>query len=64
LSPLDNYKKKAIHEFIKDLECHNRYFSDTDKAKIRNTVVPFFHRFIHKKTNENAIENHFLPLKN
>jgi len=47
--PLENYKKKAIHEFIKDLECHNRHFSDVDKAKIRNTFVPFFSRFIHKK---------------
>jgi len=54
--PIDNFKKKAIHEFIKDLECHNRHFSDTDKAKIRNTVVPFFHRFIHKKAGENVIE--------
>jgi len=28
----------------------------TDKTKIRNMVVPFFHRFIHKKASENVIE--------
>jgi len=33
--PIDNSKKIAIHEFIKDLECHNRHFSDIDKKPVK-----------------------------
>jgi len=61
--PIDNNKKIAIHEFVKDLESCNRHINDTDTTKIRNTIIPFFHRFIHKKTSNNKIENILLSLE-
>jgi len=46
--PIDKFtKKKAIHEFIKDVEIQNRHIPETDKSKIRNTIIPFLHRLIH-----------------
>jgi len=60
---VDNYKKIAIHEFIKDIENHNRHFNDTEKAKIYDTIIPFFYRLIHKKTNKNIIDKTLLSLK-
>jgi len=47
--PIDNQKKSPIHEFIKDIEIHNRYINDTEKAKIRNTIVLFLNRLINRK---------------
>jgi len=40
--PIDSNKKTTIHEFVKDIENHNRYINDTEKAKICNTIIPFF----------------------
>jgi len=63
--PVDSFSKKnAIHEFIKDIENHNKYISETEKSKIRNTSIPFFHRLVHKKISENKIERMLVDLKN
>jgi len=63
--PIDySSKKKVIHEFIKDVEKHNKYISETVKSKVRNTIIPFFHRLVHKKTRENKIENTLKDLRN
>jgi len=61
--PTDNCKKMAIHEFIKHLESYNRYFNESERTKIRNTVIPFFHRFIHNKVSSNVTEKTLLLLK-
>jgi len=60
--PTDNRKKTAVHEFIKHLESFNRYFNDNERTKIRNTVIPFFHRFIHNKVSSNVTEKTLLFL--
>jgi len=60
---IDNNKKIAIHEFIKDIESCNRYINDTNKAKIRNTIISFFHHLIHKKTSLNITDKTLLSLK-
>jgi len=57
-------KKNAIHEFIKDVEIHNRHITETEKSKIRNITIPFFHRLIHKKIREKKIDNKLIELKN
>jgi len=63
--PVDrSTKKNIIHEFIKDIENHNRYITETEKSKIRNTTIPFFHRLIHKKVSENKIDKTLISLKN
>jgi len=54
--PTDNCKKTAIHEFIKDLENYNRHFNESEKAKIRNTVIPLFHRLISNKVSSDVTE--------
>jgi len=61
--PTNNRKKMAIHKFIKDLESYNRYFNESERTKIRNTVIPFFHRFIHNKVSSNVTEKTLLFLK-
>jgi len=63
--PIDHSsKKKVIHEFIKDTENHNKHISETVKSKIRNTIIPFFHRLVHNKNSKHKIENTLKDLKN
>jgi len=63
--PIDSFSKKnAIHEFIKDVEFHNRNISEAVKSKIRNTTIPFFHRLIHNKNSEKMREKKLIELKN
>jgi len=62
--PIDNQKKIAIHEFIKDIEIHNRYINDTEKVKIRNTIIPFFNRLINKKESVNNLDKRLINLEN
>jgi len=63
--PIDSFSKKnAIHEFIKDVEFHNRHISEAAKSKIRNTTIPFFHRLIHNKNREKIREKKLIELKN
>jgi len=63
--PVDkSTKKNIIHEFIKDIKNHNRYITEIEKSKIRNTTIPFFHRLIHKKVSENKIDKTLISLKN
>jgi len=38
--------------------------NDTEKAKIRNTIILFFHRLINKKVNENNIDKMLISLNN
>jgi len=61
--PIDNCRKTVIHEFIKDLENYNRHFHESERSKIRNTVIPFFHRFLHNKVSSNVTEKTLLSLK-
>jgi len=58
--PLDKYKQTTIHEFVKDLESHNRHISESEKIKIRHIVIPFIYRFLHNKNNNNKIEKNLL----
>jgi len=61
--PIDKFsKKEIIHEFIKDVETHNRFILETEKSKIRSTIIPFFHRLIHKKNSENIIEKKLIEM--
>jgi len=56
----------VIHEFIKDLENYryfNRYFNESEKTKIRNIIIPFFHRFIYNKVSSDVTEKPLLFLK-
>jgi len=53
--PIDNSKKKQYTNLLRIWNAIT-VISVTDKTKIRNMVVPFFHRFIHKKASENVIE--------
>jgi len=54
--------KKNIHEFIKDFESFNRYTNDIDRIKIRNTIIPHFHRFLFRRNEQNTIENEIISL--
>jgi len=55
-------KKNTIHEFIKDLESFNRYTKDIDRARIRNTIIPHFHRFLYRRNEQNTIESKIISL--
>jgi len=63
--PINNFSKHtAIHEFIKDIENHNKNISEIDKSKIRNTVIPFFHKLIHKKYSDLKMDKILMDLNN
>lgn len=52
--PILNNKKKAIHEFIKDVESNNKKYNISNQISIRNTSIPLFHFYI-------IIKNHRYP---
>lgn len=43
-------KRKAICEFIKDVESNNKKYNMNNQITIRNTSIPLFHNFIQNKT--------------
>lgn len=49
-------KKKAIHEFIKDVESNTKNHNIMNQISIRNTSIPLFHKFLHQNKPKDAIE--------
>jgi len=48
-------KKIAIHETIKDIESNIKSFHLENQVRIRNTIIPQFHKFLHLKPPKNCI---------
>jgi len=48
--PVHSNKKQAIHEIIKDVESDIKSFHIENQVRIRNTIIPKFHKFLHIKS--------------
>jgi len=46
--------KVAIHEVVKDIESNIKDFHSDIQTRIRNTVIPHFHKLLHIKTQKNT----------
>jgi len=57
-------KKIAIHETIKDIESNIKSFHLENQVKIRNTIIPQFHKFLHLKSPKNITTELLTSLTN
>jgi len=48
--PASFNKKLTVHELIKDVESNIKSFHLDNKIKIRNTIIPQLHKFLHLKS--------------
>jgi len=53
--PIVSNKKQAIHEVIKDMENNIKNFHVENQTRMRNTIIPQFHKFLHIKPPKNNI---------
>jgi len=53
--PIHHDKKQVIHEIIKDVENNIKGFRIENQARIRNTIIPQFNKFLHIKPLKNNI---------
>jgi len=53
--PVTLNKKAAIHEIIKDIKSNIKSFHLENQIKIRNTIIPQFHKFLHIQTPKNTV---------
>jgi len=56
--------KRAIHEIVKDIESNIKAFYIDNQIKIRNTIIPHFHKFLHIKTRKNTTNQKVMSLVN
>jgi len=52
--PINHNKKLAVHEIIKDVEKNIKSFHIENQIRIRNTIIPQFHKLLYLKTPKNA----------
>jgi len=62
--PVSFNKKIAIHETIKDVESNIKSFQLENQVRIRNTIIPQFHKFLHLKTTVNTTTELLTSLTN
>jgi len=60
--PFNSNKKTVIHEFIKDIEGNANRVNVHKQIKIRNIAVAQLNKFLHEKTQKNAIDNNILSM--
>jgi len=60
--PFNSNKKTVIHEFIKDIEGNANRVNVHKQIKIYNIAVAQLNKFLHKKTQKNAIDNNILSM--
>jgi len=59
-----NNKKRAIHEIIKNVESNIKNSHIENQIKIRNTIIPQFHKFLHIKLPKNNTNEKLISLLN
>jgi len=62
--PAHYHKKQAIHEIIKDVESNIKSSHIVNQTRIRNIIIPQFHRFLHIKSPKNTINEKLIALHN
>jgi len=62
--PSNLNNKSDIHEIIKDLENNIKRYQIESQVKIRNSIIPQFHRLLHIKTQQNSTSERIKSLIN
>jgi len=62
--PVHSNKKQAIHEIIKNVESNIKSFHIENQVRIRNTIIPQFHKFLHIKPSKNNTTEKLTSLLN
>jgi len=57
-------KKQSIHEIIKDVESNIKSFHIENQTRIRNIIIPQFHRFLHTESLKNTTNEKLIALHN
>jgi len=57
-------KKQTIHEIIKDLESNIKSCHIENQRRIRNIIIPQFHRFLHLKSPKNILNEKVISFYN
>jgi len=52
-----------VHE-IKDVESNIKSFHIENQIRIRNTIIPQFHKLLHLKTPKNAVDEKLISMIN